>query len=57
MPFVRKNKAVFSIEYVEGTPSLAGQRGVCRNVVAKGFSVLIKRYDLGEWVVDCSKVK
>ncbi|CAK1360936.1 hypothetical protein CB0940_03645 [Cercospora beticola] len=56
-PFIQKGKAVFSIEYVEGTPSLAVQRGICRNVVAKGFSVLIKRYDLGEWVVDCSKVK
>lgn len=56
-PFLQKGKAVFSIEYVEGSPSLAVQRGICKNAIAKGFSGLIKRYDLGEWVVDCSKVK
>ncbi|KAF2207827.1 glycoside hydrolase family 114 protein [Cercospora zeae-maydis SCOH1-5] len=52
---IKKGKAVFSIEYVEGTPSKATVQRICKNVIAKGFGVLIKHYDLAEWVVDCSK--
>ncbi|PPJ50098.1 hypothetical protein CBER1_05049 [Cercospora berteroae] len=54
-PFIQKGKAVFSIEYVEGTPSKTTTQRICKNAIAKGFGVLIKRYDLGAWVVDCSK--
>ncbi len=46
-PFVNANKAVFHVEYVDDqSPGAAKQASVCKASSTKGFSTLVKTWDL-----------
>lgn len=49
LPFIASGKAVFNIEYGKA----AKARAICPRAVALGFSTVIKRMNLGSWVVAC----
>jgi hypothetical protein len=53
-PFLDAGKAVFHVEYVdtEGEGAAAAQ-SVCPPALAKGFSTLVKTWDLDAWGIAC----
>jgi hypothetical protein len=53
-PFLSANKAVFHVEYVDQqSQGAAKQSSVCGNSTIKGFSTLIKTWDLDAWRLAC----
>lgn len=54
-PFVDAGKPVFRIEYPDSAPqvSSATAGSICNNTAAAGFSTVIKKMDLDNWVEYC----
>lgn len=54
-PFIEAGKPVFHIEYPSGAPSLtaAVESERCAKGDVTGFSTVLKKMDLDEWVYEC----
>jgi hypothetical protein len=55
-PFITQNKPVFHIEYPDGAPNLTPdvKTTLCNAPSAKGFSTLLKKMNLDDWVDPCT---
>ncbi|KAE9366181.1 glycoside hydrolase family 114 protein, partial [Stipitochalara longipes BDJ] len=55
-PFIAQNKPVFHIEYPDGAPNITPdvKPKICNAPSAKGFSTLLKKMSLDDWVDPCA---
>ncbi|KAL3422765.1 endo alpha-1,4 polygalactosaminidase precursor [Phlyctema vagabunda] len=58
-PFIAANKPVFHIEYPSDAPVISSttQAKLCNTPSTSGFSTLLKKMNLDEWVLECPIVQ
>jgi len=52
-PFIDANKPVFQIEYTDGAIGVSEKKSSCDDPAAAGFSTILKKLELDDWVEIC----